>query len=362
MIEDKEKKDLQLEKEIEEQSNLLRTERMDVSFGELMSMYQQNEVIIHPAFQRYFRWDEYQMTRFIESIILGIPIPAIFVATNGDGEWEVVDGLQRLSTVFSFVGILKDGDKGLDKKNDWQLMEGDRVIGLEGYTYRDLPQKFKYALKRAVCRVEILKWNSSYDMRYELFNRLNTGGTPLSPQEIRNCIFRDISSDFNDFLFELSENEDFISALSLSVEQRESLYDQELILRFMSLYDARKIKTSVSQYMTKFMENALKNKNFDYDRYRILFNRLFAILKTIGPSVFRRSNGAFATSLYDVIIYGIGHNLDKYENMSSDDIIAIIHKDLVNDANFLKLSRKGGNNQRERIMNRLALAKTIFGK
>ncbi|MFN6036372.1 MAG: DUF262 domain-containing protein, partial [Dolichospermum sp.] len=75
-------------------------------------MYEDKEIVIKPAFQRYFRWDEEQRTRFIESILLGIPIPPIFVAEDGDGVWELVDGLQRISTVLSFFGVLKSEDEG----------------------------------------------------------------------------------------------------------------------------------------------------------------------------------------------------------------------------------------------------------
>ena len=87
-----------LQKQIEDQRNLLSTDRLDLSFGEIMRMYLDGDIIIKPAFQRYFRWDEEQRTRFIESILLGIPIPPIFVAADNKGVWELVDGLQRVST------------------------------------------------------------------------------------------------------------------------------------------------------------------------------------------------------------------------------------------------------------------------
>ena len=184
-----------LEKEIEQQRNSLPTDRLDMSFGEIMSMYERDEIIIDPAFQRLFRWDIDQQTRFIESLLLGIPIPPIFVAEDGDGKWELVDGLQRISTILSFFGILKT----IPEKNNWILEEGERVESLEGFSNSTIPSKFKLNLKRATCRIEIIRWNSKYDMRFELFNRLNTGGTPLTPQEIRNCIYRGISTKFNDF-------------------------------------------------------------------------------------------------------------------------------------------------------------------
>lgn len=265
-----------LEEEIIKQNNLLKTDRLDVSFGELMSMYERREIIIRPAFQRLFRWDIDQRTRFVESILLGIPIPPIFVATDEEGVWELVDGLQRISTILSFFGILRSEDEGIKNNNNWTLTAGDRIEVLEGFNYETLPNKFKLNIKRATCRVEILRWNSNYDMRFELFNRLNTGGSPLTPQEIRNCIYRDISSEFNDFLKELSSNQDFRTIIDLDIQQYEQLYHEELVLRFLSLYNnTHNIKTSIAQHMTNFMRDALYNKNFDYQKYRVIFNRLY---------------------------------------------------------------------------------------
>lgn len=350
----------QLEKDIIEQSNLLRTERLDLSFGELLNMYENGEIIISPSFQRLFRWSEEQKTRFIESLLLGIPIPPIFVATNDEGIWELVDGLQRLSTFLSFVGVLKI-ERNTHKRNNWELLAGDRIQSLAGFTYETLPQKFRLLLKRSVCRVEILKWNSNYDMRYELFNRLNTGGTPLTQQEIRNCIFRDISPKFNNFLKELSQYNDFIKSLQLSIEQNECLYNEELILRFISLYAiGDKIHTSISLHMTQFMEKALRNENFAYNKYSDIFKTVFSILAPLGPSIYRQPNGAFATSLYDVITYGIATNVEKYKDVPKEQIKNIIDTKVRNDENFLKFSRRGGNNQKERIINRLKIGKEIF--
>ena len=79
-----------------------------MSFGELMNLYQSDELDIHPEFQRFFRWKIEQKSRLIESILLGIPLPSIFVAQRRDGVWDVIDGLQRLSTVFQIAGIHAD--------------------------------------------------------------------------------------------------------------------------------------------------------------------------------------------------------------------------------------------------------------
>jgi hypothetical protein len=357
-----------LQQQIEEQRNLLSTDRLDLSFGEIMRMYQDGDIIIRPAFQRYFRWDVEQRTRFIESILLGIPIPPIFVAADGNGVWELVDGLQRVSTMLSFFGALKSKDEGIKSKNNWILGEGDKISALEGFTYETIPELFKRNLKRATCRVEILNWNSSYDMRFELFNRLNTGGSPLTPQEIRNCIYRDISDDFNQFLTRIASNEDFLSLIDLDDELIEQLYHEELALRFISLYKNTQIKHSIPQHMTAFMKQALENKEFDYINYEKVFTNVFALLNKLplNRSIFRnqikhQKDGQFATALYDVITIGIGENYDFYKETSPNVILDKINNEVKKDRVLEKFSRKGGNGQKDRIINRLREARRIFG-
>jgi hypothetical protein len=96
-----------LQEEIDKTRQEIRTDDYSMSIGEWMSLYQSNEIDINPEFQRVFRWSEHQKSAFIESILLGIPIPPIFVSQRNDGVWDVVDGVQRLSTIYEFTGILK---------------------------------------------------------------------------------------------------------------------------------------------------------------------------------------------------------------------------------------------------------------
>ncbi|MCI5162446.1 MAG: DUF262 domain-containing protein [Candidatus Electrothrix sp. AX5] len=136
-----------LEQELIKARNTLSADRLDMSFGELINMYDAGELIIDPEFQRYFRWGIYQRTRFLESILCGIPIPSIFMAEDDNGRWEVVDGLQRISTVLSFFGKLI-GDESI-KKNGWAMPEGDIVKNLADRTVDDLPLKFQLNIKRS---------------------------------------------------------------------------------------------------------------------------------------------------------------------------------------------------------------------
>ena len=342
---------------IESSRNTLQTDKLDMSFGEIMSMYERDEIIINPDFQRLYRWKDFQKTRFIESILIGIPIPPIFVAEDENGRWELVDGLQRLSTILSFFGILKT----LPEKNDWILGDGDLIRDLEGYCCKDLPLKTQLNIKRASCRVEIIKWNSKYDLRFELFNRLNTGGSPLTNQEIRNSLFREISSDFNNFLKELSSNPKFKTIINVSQEQVDELYLEELVLRFMSLYNSDTINRSIAQHMTEFMKQSAKNKDFNYEKYRTIFNRTVDILEPLGSKIFRYSTkDVFSTAVYDTTMIGIAENIHLYGNVKPSVIKGKI-SEIQTDVVYKKLTRSGGNNSIERVKKRIEFSKQIFG-
>ena len=97
-----------LNEEIDSMRKEIRTDGYGMSIGEWISLYENKEIDIHPEFQRFYRWTEIQKSNLIESILLGIPIPPIFVSQRKDGIWDVIDGLQRLSTLYQFVGILRD--------------------------------------------------------------------------------------------------------------------------------------------------------------------------------------------------------------------------------------------------------------
>jgi len=107
-----------LEKEVSDERKRLSSDRLDISFGELINLYKNNELIIRPEYQRLFRWSEAQKTALIESILLSIPIPPIFVAEDKNGVWELVDGLQRVSTFISFFGELKGSGWTIDYQED----------------------------------------------------------------------------------------------------------------------------------------------------------------------------------------------------------------------------------------------------
>ena len=146
----------------------------------------------------------------IESILLGIPIPSIFVSQRSDGVWDVVDGLQRLATIFEFVGLLKD-ESGV-------LLPPSRLLGTpylpaladkawdDSDASKSFSQAQRIAFKREKLDIKIIKKESDKSTKYELFQRLNTLGSSLSQQEVRNCLLIMLNSDFFLWLSDLAKN------------------------------------------------------------------------------------------------------------------------------------------------------------
>jgi uncharacterized protein with ParB-like and HNH nuclease domain len=173
---------MSLQEEIDTTRQEIRTDGYLMSVGEWISLYENNEIDIHPEFQRFFRWSDYQKSTLIESILLGIPIPPIFVSQRNDGIWDVVDGVQRLSTIYEFVGIFRD-DQGTTQ-SPLVLQKTKYLPSLEGKKWDDsedpnnsLTQAQRLLIKRAKIAVSIIEKESDEMAKYELFQRLNTGGS-----------------------------------------------------------------------------------------------------------------------------------------------------------------------------------------
>src|SRR6266508_3510579 len=173
-----------LEKDIIDRSREIKTDGYAMSIGEVMSMYRDDDLDVHPEFQRIFRWTDDQKSRLIESILLGIPIPAIFVAQRDDGVWDIIDGVQRLSTILQFVGLYKKADGVL--MEPLRLQKTEYLPSLDGYQWevdpgdgRVFSDTLRRDFKRSKLEFRIIKKESDPDAKYDLFQRLNSG-TQLS--------------------------------------------------------------------------------------------------------------------------------------------------------------------------------------
>ncbi|MBR4251479.1 MAG: DUF262 domain-containing protein [Kiritimatiellae bacterium] len=343
-----------LDLQISTMRNSLKADRLDMSFGEIIATYERGELIIDPEFQRLFRWKIDQRTRFLESILLGIPIPPVFVAEDQRGRWELVDGLQRISTILSFFGELRTAES--KRANGWVLQKGDLIPALEGFNFNTLPSKYLLNIKRAVCRVEIIKWDSKWDMRYELFSRLNTGGSPLTEQEIRNSIFRSGLKRLYAFVDEIKHSGGFKALVDVSERRREKLFDDELIIRFLALAQRwQEIDGTIAEYTTKYMRDMLKNKEDLDPKTECLFRQVLHLLGPLGSGIFR-ARSTFSASLYDAIMIATAENVDYFNR--HPDVLSRAIDALRKDKTFREL--RGGASSKTRTRVRISHAVELF--
>lgn len=336
----------------------IKSDRVDMSFGEIINMYKENEIVISPEYQRAFRWDKERQTAFIESILLGIPFPSIFVATNEDGTWELIDGLQRVSTVLSFFGELKDSFK-----NNLVLTAGDIVSDLEGLTINTIPMDLKLAIKRTACRVEIIQRDSHFEMRYELFKRLNTGGEGLTRQEIRNCIFRGFPNYqyFTEVLHTCSNNETYRRLVVLSDEAKEQMMYDELFLRFFALFNFRHRYTekTIQDFFDKIMREQCEKPN--KEMIQVTMNKFDAILEYLKPldeNIFKLARLNLSTSMYDSIMLTLAITSKNFSTIPLELFKANIIK-LKEDSDFHSKAGASSSNAKS-IRDKLVIAQRIL--
>ncbi|MDO9592042.1 MAG: DUF262 domain-containing protein [Erysipelotrichaceae bacterium] len=309
----------------------IHTDSYPMSIGEVINMYRDADIDIHPDFQREFRWSDKQRTRFIESILLGLPLPSFFVVQREDGVWDVIDGLQRLSTILSFVGELQfETDEGVDPL----VLHGTHYLpSLEGVSWDDGDKSFTETMKRDFKRekltFQIIKKESDSDAKYELFQRLNTGGSVLSPQELRNCLLLMLDKKFYTWFRDIiCTNQDFLNCLPLTERQIEEKYHMELALRFLVLqsvdWDDDNDLRDVNEFITEQMRKVIVD--YDYETEEADFKKTFQLLNAaIGEDSFRRYNhatgshtGPFSLAVFEVVAFGLVRYCDDYGTSKGD--------------------------------------------
>lgn len=275
-----------LQSEIDARRQEIQTEGYPMSIGELSNLYRDGDLDIHPEFQRFFRWSTTQKSRFIESLLLGIPIPSMFVHQRADGVWDVIDGLQRLSTVFEFIAELRDEEGNVLPPS---TLEGTKYLpSLAGMawdsenadaTFDDTQRRL---IKRAALDLKIVQRESDPETPFELFQRLNTGGSQLSDQELRNSLLIMIRRDFYFWLKELQEIESFQTAVAPSDRAKAEQYDMELVVRFLALKsltgDQLGSVGDVTEFLTDAATAMARDERFDRDQARIEFEATFDII------------------------------------------------------------------------------------
>jgi hypothetical protein len=308
----------------------VKSDRLSMSIGELAGIYEKGEIDVHPKFQRILRWSDEQKSKLIESILLRIPIPPIFVAQDTGGKWDVVDGVQRLGTILQFLGMFRD-DRG-KLQRPLRLSGTELLPELGGYYF--LPHNNSKAFsisqqldfKRSRLDFQIVLNESDPAAKYELFERLNTGGSIASDQEVRNCIMVWQNEAFFDWFKEkLVDNPSFKECVQLTERLEEQQYRSELVLRFLvfsrmddTLFPAI---DDLGEFLNLQNRSLATNTTFDKSLSEQIFADSFRIINgSLGADAFRKFDdtkgafqGPFLISAFEAVALGVAHNIDRWK-------------------------------------------------
>ncbi|OCZ00870.1 DUF262 domain-containing protein, partial [Acinetobacter pittii] len=270
-------------KAIHDSRDEIKTDNGRLSVSEIITRYKEKELILDPNFQRMFRWSIGQKSRLIESILLGIPLPPVFVAIDKNGCEIVIDGVQRLSTILEFTKNLpfSINKKALEEEDEEEQSEEEQIeteqqedINKTEETSSDTYQSFNLQNLKKITELNGKNWddlgvvvqrliNKTYisvisisavrneHTKFELFQRLNTGGTHLSPQEIRNCLI--IMRDENVYkkLAAFAVSKEFTRILGISSNKIKEDYPMELLVRYLV---AKRNKFKIEDYSLSYTE------------------------------------------------------------------------------------------------------------
>lgn len=301
-----------------------------MSIGELTNLYRDGDLIIRPPFQRLFRWDDSQKSKLIESILIGIPLPSIFVAQDEEGKWELVDGLQRVSTLLQLQGLLDAAEFP-----PLRLAETKYLPSLEGAVWESdsapsLTSAQRLDIKRAKIDVKIVQRGSDPKTKFDLFQRLNSFGSKLSNQEMRNAQLVGVNPDFIEWVVGLANRESFVALLRLPDADKAKKYDEELVLRFLLLYS----KTIEEVSAIRSFQDELEDFSIDLaltftDERKLelgnVFAQTFDLLQVADEDILRRWDaskerfvGGFLNTSFEALAVNLGHLLSRGETVRSD--------------------------------------------
>jgi hypothetical protein len=264
---------------------------------------EENEIFV-PDYQRDFVWDKERQSKFIESVILGLPIPFIFVAELKDsGRFEIVDGSQRIRTLAAFIS------------NELRLGKLEKLDSLNNYYFQDLSLARQRKFKNTPIRMIVLTDKASQQVRNDMFERINRGSDLLKDMEKRKGIYR---GDFNDFIYDICDNnETFLEITPIIHWLKKRQEHQELVLRFFALYENYHNypnNTGIAKFLDNYLES--KNKTFtDKEKQEKIaqFNKMVSFVKESFEFGFAKSSIPQVSRVYFEAI-SVGSSLALFEN------------------------------------------------
>jgi len=376
--------DTELEQAYESGTARIITQRNDFLIPQLLEAFKRDEYLnLSPSYQRRLRWDNKQKSLLIESLLMNVPIPPVFLYEVDYAKYEVMDGQQRLSTIREYFG------------NEFELSGLIKWAGLNGRRWADLPNRIKAGLDRRSMSAVILlaetgrSAEEAQEIRRFAFERLNTGGVKLNPQEIRNCIY---GGAFNDLLHELSRHNLFTTTWEIPPRMRDeerrpsaellrnSIYRQmgdcEIVLRFFTIRETESLAGSMKASLDNCM---LRHRDAGPDEIEILRRDFLDCLVTAHgiydattfrlPARGKSSRRPLSRPLYDAVMVGIDRFLvgvegDERERvkgsfLSRSNVIRSRTEDMLGDTAAYDLLI-GRANTRQATIDRVGLMTQVF--
>lgn len=307
----------------------LTTQPYDLSVRQLVNDVQNNKIVLSSIeYQREYVWDDAKASRLIESLLLNVPIPVCYFAESADGTWEVIDGLQRCRSIVRFL------------TEDTFTLRGLSVLTeLNGRTFANLAARDQRRIENRTIRCVVISEDSHPDIKFDVFERLNTGAVKLMPQELRNSIYR---GPLNERLKKLAEDPEFRATLGRDRDPR--MRDEELVLRFLALYERfDSYKPPLAQFLNEYMRGQ-QDEPPNEASVSVFQETMGTIASIFEDGAYRmpQDGGLSRTinrALFDAVTVSVSH-ADRERLKSMADQVRAGHNELIHRENFAPLVGK----------------------
>ena len=316
-------------------------DKVDPTIESLYMKFTRQKLILQPDYQRKYVMKPQVASRLIESILLDIPLPIVYFAEEEDGSWSVVDGQQRLTSIISFVQ-----GKNLYDDKPFKLTSLNVMTELNRKSFSDLSNEQQEKILNTAIRSFVIKKESNDDIKFEIFERLNTGSTPLNEDEIRNTVYR---GKYMNLLKELEGNELFDKIVNKPNFKNRMLY-KGMILRFFAFYEKTYLnyKPSMKQFCNKHIKRFRNMDDEQISEYRQIFkDTISSIYSVFGENAFRRmmkeegtNNYIWAKTrinmaLYDIQMYSFSRYDKEQLIRHADEIRDRMYDLMINNPDFI---------------------------
>ena len=338
--------------ELKRQRRTVAFDTYDITAKQLLDMVSEGQIQVAPDYQRHFVWKSDRESALIESVFLGIPVPSLFMATNADSSWECIDGLQRITTLVNFTQPKFSPGVSSIATHELKLTGLEKVSSLNGVRFSQLDAATKLNFLTRPIRITVLNDLSDHKVRFDLFERLNTGGVVLHQQEIRNCVFQ---GEFNDFIKSCALDGRLRAIFKKSKREGRGNVE-EIVLKFFAYFECRNdFNHSVKDFLNDYMEEKTK-----YFRNREMLGRVFdAMLEVTArslPDGVVRSDRRNTTPLLllEAVMVGVADVVSSGRIVNEKQLRAVL------DDPELKKVTSAGTNSRPSLLRRIEIVRTAI--